>query len=137
MESILMISAIVLIAYLGTILYNLSYIKKQQEKTADQFLVVKSMFQDFYEREQHLNEIEQNTVKALNDICNALNKYFKTNGEFMNNSSFTLCNIAICMIPFINEIKERAVMNEDYEKAQECVNIIKNLQEVLKQTGNN
>lgn len=37
------------------------------------------------------------------------------------------------MIPFINEIKERALRNEDYEKAQECINIIKNIQEIIKQ----
>lgn len=52
----------------------------------------------------------------------------------MNHTSYTLQNIAMCMIPFIDNIKERALKNEDYEKAQECVNIINNLKEIVKQT---
>ena len=66
-------------------------------------------------------------------MCNALNQSFITTGEFMNHTSYTLKNIAVCMIPFINEIKERALRNEDYEKPQECINIIKNIQESIKQ----
>lgn len=43
-----------------------------------------------------------------------------------------LQNIAVCMIPFIDGIKERALAAEEYEKAQECANILNNLKEIIK-----
>lgn len=81
---------------------------------------------------EHSNEKELNTIKAINEMCQALNQSFNTTGAFMNHTSYTLQNIVVCMIPFIDDIKQRAVANEEYEKAQECVNIIKNLKEVIK-----
>lgn len=82
---------------------------------------------------EHSNETELNTIKAINEMCNALNQAFSTSGVFMNHTSYALQNIAVCMIPFIDGIKARAVAEEEYEKAQECVNIIKNLQDIIKQ----
>lgn len=81
---------------------------------------------------EHSNETELNTIKAINEMCNALNQAFSTSGVFMNHTSYALQNIAVCMIPFIDEIKQRAVQSEEYEKAQECVNIINNLKEIIK-----
>lgn len=81
---------------------------------------------------EHSNETELNTIQAINEMCNALNQAFSTSGVFMNHTSYALQNIAVCMIPFIDEIKQRAVKSEEYEKAQECVNIINNLQEIIK-----
>lgn len=86
---------------------------------------------------EHSNEKELNTIKAINEMCQALNQSFNTTGAFMNHTSYALQNIAVCMIPFIDGIKERAVANEEYEKAQECVNIINNLKEVVKPKNNN
>ena len=86
---------------------------------------------------EHSNEKELNTIKAINEMCQALNQSFNTTGAFMNHTSYALQNIAVCMIPFIDGIKERAVANEEYEKAQECVNIINNLKEVVKPKSNN
>lgn len=82
---------------------------------------------------EHSNETELNTIKAINEMCNALNQAFSTSGVFMNHTSYALQNIAVCMIPFIDGIKSRAVADEEYEKAQECANIIKNLQDIIKQ----
>lgn len=81
---------------------------------------------------EHSNETELNTIKAINEMCNALNQAFSTSGVFMSHTSYALQNIAVCMIPFIDEIKQRAVESEEYEKAQECVNIINNLKEIIK-----
>lgn len=82
---------------------------------------------------EHNNEQEINTIRAINEMCNAMNQSFSTTGEFMNHTSYTLQNIAVCMIPFIDGIKRRAIESEEYEKAQECVNIINNLKSILKQ----
>lgn len=82
----------------------------------------------------HSNEKEQNTIKAITEMCTALNHFFATTGAFMNHTTYSLQNIAVCMIPFIDEIKQRAVESEEYEKAQECVNIINNLKEVVNPT---
>lgn len=81
----------------------------------------------------HNNEKEANTIRAINEMCNALNQSFTTTGAFMNHTTFSLQNIAVCMIPFIDEIKQRAVKSEEYEKAQECINIINNLKDIIKQ----
>lgn len=80
----------------------------------------------------HSNEKETNTIRAINEMCNALNQSFTTTGAFMNHTTYSLQTIAVCMIPFIDEIKQRAVESEEYEKAQECVNIINNLKEIIK-----
>lgn len=81
---------------------------------------------------ENKDRIETNTIKALNEICQALNSYFTTAGAYMNNSGFALLNIAVCMIPFMEGIKEDALENEDYEKAQECIKVINNLKEIIK-----
>lgn len=81
---------------------------------------------------ENKDRIETNTIKALNEICQALNSYFTTAGSYMNNSGFALQNIAVCMIPFMDNIKEEALEDEDYEKAQECIKVINNLKEIIK-----
>lgn len=86
---------------------------------------------------EHSYETEENTIRAINEMCKALNQSFSTTGAFMNHTSYTLQNIAVCMIPFIDSIKQRAVTNEEYEKAQECANIINNLKEIIKPKSNN
>ena len=77
-------------------------------------------------------ETERNIIQALNQICEVLNKSFATGAAYMNDSGFALMNIAVCMIPFIDDIKECAIEEEDYKKAQECVNILKNLKQITK-----
>lgn len=109
-------------------------IKRSQRETTQTLESIRDTLEELVKYTEHSNEKEINTIHSINEMCNALNQSFITTGEFMNHTSYTLKNIAVCMIPFINEIKERALRNEDYEKAQECVNIIKNLQEVVKQT---
>lgn len=74
---------------------------------------------------------EENTVRAITEICNAINAYFTTSTNFMELSVFALQNISACMLPFIDYIKEEAIDEDNYEKAQECINIIKNLKEII------
>ncbi len=108
-------------------------IKRSQRETTQTLESVRDTLEELVKYTEHSNEKEINTIHSINEMCNALNKSFITTGEFMNHTSYTLKNIAVCMIPFINEIKKRALRNEDYEKAQECINIIKNIQEIIKQ----
>ncbi len=79
----------------------------------------------------HSKETEKNTIKAFNDICNSLNAFFTTSGNFMNHSMFALQNIAVCMLPIVDDIKEQALEDENYERAQECVKIINNLKQIV------
>ena len=127
-----MINTIILVAVI-VILWN----KFHQQQTIQVMDAISSALKDIAANHEHAHEQEVNTIKAINEMCNALNQSFITTGEFMNHTSYTLKNIAVCMIPFINEIKERALRNEDYEKAQECINIINNLKVVINQTNNN
>lgn len=127
-----MINTIILVAVI-VILWNTLTIKFHQQQMIQVMDAISSALKDIEANHEHTHEQEVNTIKAINEMCNALNQSFITTGEFMNHTSYTLKNIAVCMIPFINEIKERALRNEDYEKAQECINIIKNIQEIIKQ----
>lgn len=107
-------------------------IKRSQRETTKTLESIRDTLEELIEYTEHSNEKEINTIHAINEMCNALNQSFSTTGAFMNHTSFTLQNIAVCMIPFIDNIKERALKNEDYEKAQECINIINNLKEIIK-----
>ena len=107
-------------------------IKSSQRETTKTLESIRDTLEELIKYTEHSNEKEINTIHAINEMCNALNQSFSTTGAFMNHTSFTLQNIAVCMIPFIDNIKERALKNEDYEKAQECINIINNLKEIIK-----
>lgn len=107
-------------------------IKRSQRETTKTLESIRDTLEELIKYTEHSNEKEINTIHAINEMCNALNQSFSTTGAFMNHTSFTLQNIAVCMIPFIDNIKERALKNEDYEKAQECINIINNLKEIIK-----
>lgn len=99
-------------------------------KAAPQTIAV--IYESLEQIADHSNEKETNTIRAINEMCNALNQSFTTTGAFMNHTTYSLQTIAVCMIPFIDEIKQHAVEAEEYEKAQECVNIINNLKEIIK-----
>lgn len=71
-------------------------------------------------------------MKAIVQLCETLNKSFTVGAEYMNRSSFALANIAVCMIPFIDSIRESAIDEEDYEKAAECIHILENLKAIVK-----
>ncbi len=131
-----MINTITLVAVI-VILWNTLTIKFHQQQMIQVMDNINTALKDIAEQQEHIHEQELNTIKALHEMCNALNQSFNTTGRFMNHASYALQNIAICMIPFINDVKDRALKNEDYEKAQECVNIIKNLKEAVKQIGHN
>lgn len=122
-------------AILMVILWNILDIKRNQHATAKILEAINGALEMISEHAEHSNEKEMNTIRAINKMCNALNQSFSTTGAFMNRTSFTLQNIAVCMIPFIDNIKERALRNEEYEKAQECINIINNLKEIVKPTS--
>lgn len=126
-----MISTIITIGLLITAIYNICKINKKNEALIRQLQLINDELKHFHEIGQKANEAEQNTIRALHEICNALNQYFKSTGEFMDQSTYTLATIAVCMVPFIDEIKEQAVRNEEYEKAQECDKIIKNIQDIV------
>ncbi len=123
---------VIIILILVAIFWNVLDIRRTQIAIIKTLDNIAGTMQAVIELSEHSDEIEQNTIKALTDMCNALNQSFSTNSAFMNHTTHTLRNIAVCMIPFIDEIKERAVRNEEFEKAQECLNIINNLQELIK-----
>ena len=128
---------IIIFVILMAILWNILDIRRNQQATDNTLNVVIDTLKEVAAFVNHSNETEENTIRAINEMCKALNQSFSTNGSFMNHTSYTLQNIAVCMIPFIDEIKERALKNEDYEKAQECAYIIKNLKEAVKHINSN
>lgn len=139
MENVMINAGIVAVALIA-IFWQFSHIKHQlfvsqmqQSAALDHIsLLLTELQTSLKSMSQNKDQIEANTIKALNEICQALNSYFTTAGAYMNNSGFALQNIAVCMIPFMDGIKEDALKNEDYEKAQECVNVINNLKQILK-----
>lgn len=124
-----MISILILLFTAATLLFVID-IKAKMSITLQSLATINESLKQISE---HSNETELNTIKAINEMCNALNQAFSTSGVFMNHTLYVLQNIAVCMIPFIDGIKARAVAEEEYEKAQECANIIKNLQDIIKQ----
>ena len=128
---------IIIFILLMAILWNVLDMKRKQQATNNVLSVIAETLKEVAQYVDHSNEKEANTIRAINEMCNALNQSFSTTGAFMNHTSYTLQNIVVCMIPFIDDIKQRAVANEEYEKAQECVNIINNLKEVVKPKSNN
>lgn len=136
MDSITMANIIIYI-FLVAILWNVLDMKREQRATNNALNIVTETLKEVAQYVDHSNEKEANTIRALNEMCNALNQSFSTTGAFMNHTSYALQNIVVCMIPFIDDIKQRAVANEEYEKAQECVNTINNLKEVIKPKSNN
>lgn len=131
MDSIIIINIGLFIIIQATFWHILD-IKRSQRETTKTLESIRDTLEELIKYTEHSNEKEINTIHAINEMCNALNQSFSTTGAFMNHTSFTLQNIAVCMIPFIDNIKERALKNEDYEKAQECINIINNLKEIIK-----
>lgn len=131
MDSITMAN-IIIYTLIVAILWNVLDMKREQRATNNALNIVTKTLKEVAQYVDHSNEKEANTIRALNEMCNALNQSFSTTGAFMNHTSYALHNIVVCMIPFIDDIKQRAVANEEYEKAQECANIIKNLTEIVK-----
>ena len=131
MDSITMANIIIYIL-LVAILWNVLDMKREQRATNNALNIVTETLKEVAQYVDHSNEKESNTIRALNEMCTALNQSFSTTGAFMNHTSYALQNIVVCMIPFIDDIKQRAVASEEYEKAQECVNIINNLKEIIK-----
>ena len=131
MDSTTMISIIIFVGIMA-ILWNVLDIKRKLQATNNVLSIVTDTLKEVAQFVDHSNEKETNTIRAINEMCNALNQSFSTSGAFMNHTSYALQNIVVCMIPFIDEIKQRAVESEEYEKAQECVNIINNLKEIIK-----
>ena len=131
----IIINGILLIAFL-IVIWQLRNIQSQlfsvKEQQADTKFALANIQELLIEYGQGSKNAEENTIKALNEICQALNNYFNVAGTYMNNSSFMLQNIAACMIPFIDSVKKSALENEDYEKVQECIQITKNLQTIVK-----
>lgn len=131
------ITDIIIFAVLMAILWNVLDMKREQRETTKILNIVTDALKEVTAYVDHGNEKEMNTIQAINEMCKALNQSFSTTGAFMNHTSYTLQNIAVCMISFIDSIKQRAVANEEYEKAQECANIINNLKEIIKPKSNN
>lgn len=127
MVAINIISCILLIA----ILWKISRIRKAQNRLVSILNSIHVTLEYLLEFGKHGEEKEQNIIKALQEICVVLNQSFSISGDFMNSTTFALQNLAVCMIPFIDNIKHDAIESDDYERAQECIEIIKNLQEII------
>lgn len=125
-----MISAATLIATLA-LLVRTHAIHRHQSNLAECLTNVSKSLDMLAECARQNQTAEQNTIKALNQICEALNKSFDTQADFMNRTTFGLQTLAVCMLPFIDEIKECAIEDEEYEKAAECIRIIENLIKIV------
>ena len=128
-NGILLIAFLIVIWQLRNIQFRLTNIEGQQ---ADIKFALANIQELLIEFGQGSKTTEENTVKALNEICQALNNYFNVAGTYMNNSSNTLLNIVVSLIPIIDDVKETALQNEDYEKVQGCIQIINNLKNIAK-----
>lgn len=128
-NSIILIAFLIIVWQLRKIQSRLFKIKEQQ---ADAKFALANIQELLIEFGQGNKTTEENTIKALNDICQALNNYFTIAGTYMNNSSNALLNIAVCLIPIVDDVKETALYNENYEKVQGCIQIINNLKALTK-----
>lgn len=129
MESVIL-SGIFLIMLL-IIFWQIGEIKKHQETTVNILEAINESIGIFNEFAEQSDQKERNTIQALQEICTAINAAFQTEQGFMNHSSVALHNIVLCMIPFVDDIRECAVEDEDYEKAQECTKILLNLKQLV------
>lgn len=129
MENVIL-SGIFLIMLL-IIFWQIGEIKKHQEITVDVLEAINESIGIFNEFAEQSNQKEINTIQALQDICTALNTAFQNEQRFINHSSTALHNIIFCMILFIDDIRERAIEEEDYERAQECNKIIFNFKQLI------
>lgn len=132
-----MINALILIG-VATILWQLRGIRNKLKnverlntETSFSLASINELLEDI---RQHQSQTDTNTIKALSEICQVLNSYFAKAGSYMNHSLYALQNIAVCMIPFVDDIKESALEDEDYEKALECINIVNNLKNIIEST---
>lgn len=126
-----MISAATLIAVIAVLWQN-HKVKQRQLQILHYISMANQSIGQVIMGIKHCNDAEQNTIKALEQICEALNKYFVTATGYMNESACMLQHLAVCMIPIINDVLNQAVKNEDYEKAQACANILSNLKQITK-----
>lgn len=125
MENVI-ISCIFLVLLL-IVFWQLGEIKKFQGNALNVLKTMSDSIDIFNEYAEQSNRTETNTIHALQEICKAINEAFQAEQGFMNHSSAALHNIILCMIPFIEDIRECAVEDENFEKAQECIKIIANL----------
>lgn len=126
-----MINATLLLLLVLMCFWKICDLQRTQNKLTDILKSESETLELLVEFARQAEEREQNTIKALNDICMVLNQSFSSSSDYMNLSTATLHNIAVCMIPFIDSIRSEAIAKDDFEKAQECSNIIKNLREII------
>lgn len=129
MESVILNS--IFLIMLLIIFWQIGEIKKHQEITVNILEAINESICIFNEFAEQSDQKDRNTTQALQEICTALNTAFQNEQEFMNLTSATLHNIVLCMIPFVDDIRECAVKDEDYEKAQECTKILLNLKQLV------
>lgn len=128
-NSIILIAFLIIVWQLQKIQSRLLNIKRQQEEAKFALANIQELLIEFG---QGNKTTEESLVKALNEICQALNNYFNIAGGYMNNSSNALLNIAVSLIPIVDDVKETALHNENYEMAQGCIQIINNLKALTK-----
>lgn len=126
-----MISVATLIA-VAAVLWQTHQVKQRQYQILQLISIINQSMEQIGVCITHSNTAEQNAIKALNEICEALNQYFATATNYMNESAFTLQHLAICMMPIINDVMNEAVNNEDYERAKACAELLSNLQRIAK-----
>lgn len=85
----------------------------------------------FNELAEDGNQRDAKTLQTLNEICGVANAALQTGHAFATSTSMFLQNIALCMIPLVEQFKEDAIRQEDFEKAHECSNILYNLQQLI------
>lgn len=118
---------LIMLVAVGVIFGKLLQINNRQETTL--FMLERNLeaMNDFIQRSQ---TTEENTIRALKEICEALNKFFETSTGYINDSFYGIQNIAASMVPFISGVQKQAIDNDNFETAQECAKLIKNLKRI-------
>ncbi len=122
---------IITIALLVAMVWQVAIIRKAQNRLYSILNSIHKALDILLQLAKGQDELNHAIAKSLQEICVSLNQTYDMAGQYMTYSSHALQNIAVCMIPFIDEIKEEAIASEDFVRAQECVKLINNLKEFL------
>lgn len=129
MENV-MFSAMAIIMFI-VIFWQIGEIRHCQAKIADMIEDIGDSLEMLGELSGASSQKEDDALKMLAAICETINALCHVEQDFMNNTSTALYNLVVCMVPIVDGIKSRAIKDENYEKAQECANLLHNLTQII------
>lgn len=132
MDSTTLINAIIFAA-IFVVFRMLNSYKESQKRLEQSLSEINKSLGAVMQYAQASDRIENNTIEVLNQICQALTEYFKTCDVYMNDTGYAIQNLIVCMVPLMDDMKECAVHDEEYEKAAELDKLIASLQDIITQ----